>query len=187
MTRDRKGDQTEHTDRGVGHHHVGHTNHRLADEVKDRDERPAVFAQGGKTEAEHDRKEDDLQHGALTEGFHGVDRDDVQKRFNKRRRRHGLGLETFGRQTQTDTRVNPLCKQKTAHHCDGGKARVADQDLHGNTAEFADVRNVGGTGDQRCDHQGHNHHADQTDEQRTQGLQIRLGELCVDQSADDHT
>ena len=149
--------------------------------VARKDER---IAEGGETEAEDHRKEDDLQHLAFGHGLHRVDRDDVQERLRERRRFDGLGGETFGRKVKADARLDEACKGEADRNGDGRREGVADQRLGGDAAELRGVRNAGGASNDGGEHQRHHDHADQANEEVAQRLKESFRGFLFHERAD---
>ena len=185
VLRNREGDEAEDADRGVHHDVARDADHHVAHDFKEAEDGLAAFAEGREPEAEDHRKEDDLEHGALGHRFHRIDRNDVEERIRQARGLHGLGDEAVGREVKTEARLNEVRKEQTDRHGDGRRDGIDDKDLAGNAAELRGIRNAGGARNDRGDDERHHHHADQADEERAQWLQIGLGELGVDNGADD--
>ncbi len=187
MLCNRVGDQAENTDRRVEHHDARHANHHVADDRKEVEHGLAAFTEPGKRKAEDHGKEDDLQHAALREGFHRVDRHDVEKRVDELGRSDGLHLQAFGREVETDARLNEVCKEQTNCNGNGRRDGIDEQHLDGDAPELGRVGNAGSTSNDRGDDERHDHHADQADEELTERLQVALRERRVNHGADDDT
>ena len=156
------------------HDHVRHAHHRVAHEFEELEHGLAAFTEAGKREAEDHRKEDDLKHVALGKGFHRVDRHDVKERIDERRRRHLLGLEAFGREVDPEAGLNDGSENETDRHGDGRRDRIDAEDLRRDAPELGRVGDAGRTGDDGGDHQRNDHHADQTNKERAERLQVCL-------------
>ena len=184
-----EGDEAEHADRGVDHHHVGDLDHGFGGAVKEGVGGLATFANGGEAEAEEHGEEDDLEHVALTHSVDGVQGDDVQEHVNHLGRSSRLSLEAFGSNVEAFAGVEDVGEDEAEHNGHGGGTEVVDQGLGGNAAELVDVTNRGGTGNDGAEHQRHDHHADEVDEQLAKGLEgaTHIGEEHTGGDAESHT
>ena len=187
MLRNNSSHQAEHTDRSITHHDVGHADHHVAHDVKELVHCTALLSHRIQAETEHDGKEDDLKNRALGEGFHRIDRDDFKQRLHKARGIDLSGLQAFGRERHAHARINHVGDHEAEDHGDGRRDHKEHQRTNGNTAEFRDVADTGGTGHQGGEHQRHDHHADQTNEQVAQRTEPGLREFGVGKRADNHT
>ncbi len=93
--------ESEYTDGGVGHDHIGHFDHDFGTAFKKVEYRFPTFAHSAQAESEDHGKEDDLEHIALAHGVDGIEGDDVKENIHHSGVLHGLSLESLDREVET--------------------------------------------------------------------------------------
>ena len=167
----RVGDQAEHADRSVVHHDVREADHHVARQLKDLEQGLAAFAKAGEAAAEEDGEHDDLEHAALSHGFHWVDRDEVEERLNNARGLHNLGNRASRGKIETEARVDHFSNAETEGHSDSGRDHVAEKNLHSYAAELGNIGNTSGAGDEGREDERYHHHSDQSNKQVAKRLE----------------
>ena len=192
---DGEGDAGTRTNGGQAHHHGDDAEQRVEQAVDDDDHRLAAFARLNQGEAEEQRDQDDLQHGALGEGIHHRRGDDVHEEADDaglRFRPLGVG----GDSAAVDMRGVDVHADARLHHVDHHEADdegqrrddlEVDQRAHTDAADLLHVTHLGDADHDGTEDDRREQHLDQLDEAVRQGLQRDgdVGQEIPDEPADD--